>query len=139
MERLSTDEVRLKLVPLALQVGAALVPYEPLDYTPESVRTVERALGALHEEFARSGSDDGFSGIALEFAAYIVEVVDRNFGPVEWERDDAEFGVDAFPMRWRGGTIYPYAWCEKRLFNGTADDVWAKFSALVLEAQRDVT
>jgi hypothetical protein len=72
------------------------------------------------------------NGIALEFAAYIVKVIETNYEPGEWVRDHPDFGKDAFPYRWKGKELFPFAWCQKRIFDGPADDVWAKFKALVL-------
>lgn len=103
-----------------------------LDYSIESIKEVERILGAMHEDYKRTGSDDGMNGIALEFAAYIATVIDRHFGPAQWERDDPTFGPDAFPLVWRGSSLFIYAWCQKRIFDGPGDDVWAKFHCCVL-------
>jgi len=108
-----------------------LVPSKPLDFSPQSVCIVERVLTMVHDDFAKSGSTDGLSGIALEFAAYLFEVIDRNYGPVEWRRDDPEFGPDSFPLIWRDRTLFPFAWCEKRIFDGPGDNVWTKFITLV--------
>lgn len=131
MKRQTTAQLRTQLVPLAEQIAATLVPSTPLDYSPQSVQVVERVLALVHEDFVDSGSDDGLRGIALEFAAYLVEVIDRNYGPVEWLRDDLEFGSDSFPLLWRDQTLFPFAWCEKRIFDGPGDDVWMKFVTLV--------
>jgi hypothetical protein len=103
-----------------------------LDYSVESVRQVERILAEIHNDYRKTHSDDGLNGIALEFAAYIVSIIQRHFGPAIWERDCPSFGEDAFPLHWRGSSIYPYSWCQKRIFDGPADDVWFKFQTIVL-------
>ena len=87
----------------------------------------------MHKDYKKSKDDSGIRGIALEFAAYIVEVIDRNYGPVDWQRDDSNFGIDTFPLYWRSATLFPFAWCQKRIFDGPADNVWSKFSVLVIK------
>ncbi len=87
----------------------------------------------------KTRSDAGLNGAALEFAAYIVSVIQCHFPPAQWERDCPSFGVDTFPLHWRGASIYPYAWCQKRIFDGPGDNVWSKFDALVLGKARDAT
>jgi hypothetical protein len=132
--RPSAAELRLSLLPMAEKLALAVPPNAPLDYTPESVQRVEQILGAIHDHARPSAARAGLDGVALELAAYIVAVVERNFGPADWQRDDPSFGVDSFPMQWRGRTLYPYAWCQKRLLDGAGDDVWAKFQTLVIDA-----
>ncbi len=104
-----------------------------LDYSVESNKQVEHILGVLHDEYKRTKSDEGYHGIALEFGAYIVKVVERHYGDVKWERDDPHFGSDSFPLQWRGLTLYPVGWCEKRLFDGPGDDVWMRFHTYVID------
>ncbi|QDV61107.1 hypothetical protein [Crateriforma conspicua] len=103
-----------------------------LDFTPDSVWHVETILSEMHLAYVESESDEGMTGVALEFAAYIVTVIQRDFGPAKWERDCESFGEDAFPLHWDGGKIYPLAWCMKRIFDGPGDDVWTKFQSLVV-------
>jgi hypothetical protein len=104
-----------------------------LDHSPRSVRRVEKILGRMHEDYRRTGSDEGLNGVALEFAAYIVTVIDTHFGPAEWQRDHPTMGEGTFPCHWRGKDLFPYAWCQKRIFDGPGDDVWSKFETLVLQ------
>jgi len=127
----AADQIQPKLCGLAERI--ALESFNTkLDYSVDSIRRVERILSTVHDSYRKTRSDDGLNGIALEFAAYIVSVIQRHFGPAEWERDCKTFGADAFPLHWRGSSIYPYAWCQKRIFDGSADDVWFKFQAIVL-------
>jgi hypothetical protein len=72
-------------------------------------------------------------GIALEFGAYIIRVIEQHFGPVDWQRDHPSFGEDSFPLYWRETTLFPVGWCLKRILDGTGDDVWSKFQTLVLD------
>jgi len=105
-----------------------------LDYSVESIRQVERILGAIHDDYKSTRSEEGLQGIALEFGVYIVKVIERHFGPAEWMRDHESLGKDTFPLQWRGSTIFPFQWCMKRIFDGPGDDVWLKFKTLVLDA-----
>lgn len=134
-ERPDPNEIQAELCGLAESIASENFGIR-LDYSVDSIPQVERILGAFHEHFTKTRSDDGLNGIALGFAAYIVRVIQRNFGPATWERDCPSFGEDAFPLHWRGSSIYPYAWCQKRIFDGPADDVWFKFQAIVLGKAR---
>lgn len=108
-----------------------------LDYSDDSIKEVERILGELHDEYRRTGNDDGLRGIALEFAAYMVSVIERLHGPVDWQRDHETFGKDSFPLYWNGSTLFPYSWCQKRIFDGPGDDILAKWQVCVLAKTRD--
>ena len=123
--------VRDKLAGLAFKIAGGFDV--KLDYSLESIKKVEKILGKLHDEYARTGSDEGMNGVALEFAAYIVKVIERNFEPGEWRRDHPELGPDTFPYHWRDGDMFPFAWCQKRIFDGPGDDIWAKFNIIVLD------
>ena len=105
-----------------------------LDYSIESIHEVESILATLHNDYVKTRSEDGLFGIALEFGAYFVKLIERNFGPINWTRDHADFGQDSFPLEWRGRTLFPVAWCMKRIIDGPGDDVWLKFKVLVLDA-----
>ena len=124
------SELQQVLTEKAVQIGQALGAW--LDFSHESVDAVEQVLGALHDEYATSGSDDGYVGIALEFAAYIITVIERNLSLGTWQRDHDEMGPETFPYTWEGTTIFPYGWCMKRLLDGPADNVATKYEALVL-------
>ena len=122
--------LRDELDGLALQVASNFGV--KLDHSPKSVKKVEKILGKLHDEYSRTGNDDGMNGIAMEFGAYIIKVIELNFDPGTWSRDHPELGPDSFPYHWQGKDVFPFAWCQKRIFDGPGDDVWAKFNALIL-------
>jgi hypothetical protein len=103
-----------------------------LDYSIASIQQVESILAAFHNEYVRTRSEDGLQGIALEFAAYIVTVIENHFGAGDWQRDHATIGTDTFPFQWRGSTIFPYGWCFNRIIDGPEDDIWIKFNTLVV-------
>jgi hypothetical protein len=124
--------LKKELIHLAEQV--AFESYDvTLDQSVESVAEVESILGQLHDDFRRTKNEEGLKGLALEFAAYLISVTERNFGKGSWSRDHSEMGPDTFPYEWNGATLFPYSWCLKRIIDGPADDVWAKFQTLVVQ------
>ena len=102
-----------------------------LDYTNESIPHVEQILGGLHDDFRETGSHDGLRGIALGFGAYLVAVIERHYGTIDWQRDHPDFGKDSFPLYWNGTTLFPVSWCWKRMIDGPGDDLRSKWQALV--------
>jgi len=104
-----------------------------LDYSIESIKQAEKILGELHKAFKATKDDDGYTGIAFEFASYIVKVIEKNAGPVRWERDHPEMGPDSFPLYMGEEAIFPFGWCIKRLYDGPSDDIWTKFCVFVLK------
>jgi hypothetical protein len=130
--RSSTAELKDKMSALAERI--ALEGFKiKLDYSVESIKQVESILAKLHKDYKRTRSEDGLQGIALEFGAYIVKVIEKHFGSVTWERDHPSIGQDTFPLQWRGTTLFPFGWCMKRILDGPGDDVWFKFHALILK------
>ncbi len=130
-KQLEINQLKDKLSTLAERIAREGFGRD-LDYSVESVKEVEKILSAMHDDYMNTRSEDGLQGIAMEFGAYIVKVIERNYGPAEWQRSDESFGDDTFPLQWRGSTLFPVAWCLKRILDGTGDDVWFKFEALVL-------
>ena len=53
----------------------------PLDFTPASIQTLDRLLGAFYDDYLKTKNDEGSDGLAVIFAAYLVEVIERNYGP----------------------------------------------------------
>ena len=106
-----------------------------LDYSVESIEEADQVLGEMHKSYKKTKDDDGFTGIAFEFAAYIVKVIEKNVGPVRWERNHPEMGPDSFPLYIDEGKIFPFGWCSKRLYDGPGDDIWTKFCVFVLKRE----
>jgi len=107
-----------------------------LDYSDGSVKDVERILSEVHDEYCRTGKEDGLRGVALEFAAYLVSVVERHHGSVDWKRDHETIGKDSFPLHWNATTLFPYGWCLKRIFDGPGGDIVSKWQVCVLDRSR---
>lgn len=104
-----------------------------LDYSPGSVKRVEKILGKIHVEYRKTRIDDGLHGVALEFAAYTINVIEQNYAPGVWVRDHPVLGEETFPYLWLEREIFPYAWCQKRILDGESDNVWSKFKTLVIQ------
>jgi len=108
-----------------------------LDFSHRSIKRVEKILAQIHKGYQKSQSEEGLFGIALEFATYIVAVIEKNSDKGRWERNHPDFGEGSFPFYWRGTTIFPHAWCLKRILDGKGDNVWAKYKTLVLKELKD--
>ncbi|MFH0938719.1 MAG: hypothetical protein V1899_05500 [Planctomycetota bacterium] len=126
----TNENARRHLADSAIQVAREAFNIT-LDYSVESVRTVDEILQLVHEESSRTNEKEGLHGIAFNFGAYISYVIDKNFSPGKW-KPHSQFGKCTFPFEWNGVTLFPTAWCEKQIFNGAEDSVWAKFTVAVL-------
>jgi hypothetical protein len=100
-----------------------------LDYSPESVKDVEKILGKIHERYVQSPSSVRVMGISAAYGAYIGEVVRKTEEGVHWERDD-QMGEKSYPLIWGTGHSYPMGWCQRRITDGDGDNVWVKFYIL---------
>jgi len=128
MDDLNKLKDRLSALAIDIATGFDL----ELDYSPASIKKVEKILGTVHREYKRTKNDDGLHGIAIEFAAYIIKVIEANFAAGTWKRDHTLIGPDSFPYDWNGHELFPYGWCLKRILDGPGDNVWVKFNALVM-------
>jgi hypothetical protein len=108
-----------------------------LDYSVDSIRQVEAVLADVHEEYQRTGAEEGLGGVALNFGAYIAATIARHLGPARWEADHPEFGEGTFPLYCGDTTVFPVSWCEKRIYDGPGDDLWFKFQALLNHRERN--
>lgn len=126
------NKLKKELIDLAIKVGNH---YNiELDFSIESIKEVENILSKISSEYHKNKNNEGINGLALEFAAYIIVVVEKNISVGKWERDSIEFGKDTFPYDLgNGNVIYPYQWCLKRIYDGDTENVWSKFQALVLK------
>lgn len=126
----SGDDIKEEMTQNALAIAKEF--RVRLNFSHKSIKKVERVLGKIHKHYIQTEDDEGLRGIALAFAAYIVTVIERNSTPGVWRRDHADFGKETFPFEWKDSTLFPYAWCLKRIFDGKQDDVWTKYKAIVL-------
>lgn len=101
-----------------------------LDYTPDSVKQVEGILSDLHvERTKRLLSDSAVNQRAVQFGAYIGEVLRRTYGG-SWSIDHSVGGPKSFPIHWKDHDSFPVGWCGKRIVNGDEDNVWFKFQVV---------
>ena len=101
-----------------------------LDYSPESIKSVDQILGKLHDQYVANPSFISVRGLSAAYGAYIGEVIRKSEPNVHWERDDA-LGEKIYPLIWNGGHhSYPMGWCQKRIENGDEDNVWVKYTIL---------
>jgi hypothetical protein len=131
----TSDELKhtqIELTNLALKLaGIAKVD---LDFSIDSIKQVEIILSQINQQYIKTKNEEGISGMALELAAYIITVIEKNIGQGVWNRDSDEMGPETFPYCLQNGKIiFPYQWCLKRIFDGEADNVWSKFKTFVLD------
>jgi hypothetical protein len=110
-----------------------------LDYSPESVKTVEELLGRISPQlrrgwlrrFFRIGlSETEVDTICKMFGGYIGEVVRRKRGGV-WQIVQNPLGDENVIALVNGDDkIFPPSKVFKRLVNGEEDDVWFYFQVV---------
>jgi len=126
-----TQELRNKLVNFAISTAEEGFDIK-LDFSHNSIKSVERILDVIHSDYLQNKNETGLNGIAINFAAYIVETILRNTNEGIWYSDHLEFGEKSYPLYWKGSVIFPFAWCQKRIFDGRGDDVWFKYKTIIL-------
>jgi hypothetical protein len=105
-----------------------------LDFTPESVEQVESILAKIHERHAAAPlSDSDLIKESLKWGAYVGDVI-RRVRSARWGVDSVVGGPGSFPIIYEdSGESFPIRWCHKRIVNGEEDNVWHKFTLLVIE------
>lgn len=110
---------------------AGLLGFE-LDTSTRAISTIAKILDIIHDDYLQNEDSGGIDGIALQFAAYIVHIIEENFPKGKWERDHEEFGKDSFPYYLPSGkTIFPFIWCKKHIQNGKQDSIKVKFDVFL--------
>jgi hypothetical protein len=128
-------QLQSEMIDYALEIGEIFET--KLDFTDESIKKVEKILSEIHKEYKQTKNDEGLNGIAIQFGFYIMEVIERNHGKAWVERNHESIGENSFPFYWNGGTLFPYGWCQKRIFDGEGDNIWVKYQILVLEKETE--
>jgi hypothetical protein len=134
----STDEFIQWLASQAVE-DAESQNHIHLDYSVESIKSVEKILGQLHEQYAKNPSSISEKGLGSAYGAYVGEVIRRSEPGARWERDDAAAGEKSYPLIWGAGHSYPLAWCRRRIVDGDGDNVWIKYYILKERASRPKT
>ncbi len=111
-----------------------------LDYTPGSIRLVEHILetlragmprGFLARLFGQGPSQDNIETVCKMYGGYIGEVV-RRTGGGEWVMDtEISPGRGVISLRKGDSRIFPPEKVQKRLANGTEDNVWSYYQVLM--------
>ncbi len=106
-----------------------------LDYSIESIRTVDTILGRLHYALTKRSASVNFKTLGSVYGAYVGEVIRRNNAGAKWQRDDQIRGNESYPLIWSrlptGSPlhVYTFAWCERRILKGSkAPSVWTAYS-----------
>jgi hypothetical protein len=104
-----------------------------LDYSPESIETVESVLAQIHASHAANPiADAELNRHALKWGGYVGEVIKR-VRPAEWKLDSKVGGAGSFPIVYaEKGESFPVGWCYRRIVNGDEDNVWHKFTTFVM-------
>ena len=115
----------------AKAVQRAHARYETeLDYSLDSIHSVETVLGKLHETYLAAPQLVDVNSMAFVFGAYVGEAIRRNYTGARWERSHDVAGKDAYLLHWGECTCFPMEWCMKRIAEGAEDNVWAKYEVL---------
>ena len=124
-------QLRAKLLDKAITLG--IDANLKLDFSDSSISKVENFLSQLHDEYIKTGNDEGLHGLAIILGFYIMQVIEKNHGKGQLARDHSDFGENTFPFIWNNRTMFPVAWCQKRIFDGDADNVETKYKVYIIE------
>jgi len=98
-----------------------------------SLPEFDRYLGLLSNSKnyrQSSAKDQDAEGIIA--GAFVGEAIRRTHGGM-WLEESEIPNAGLFPLQLDTGTIYPINWCIKRLANGPEDNIYQKYSFLVLK------
>jgi len=110
-----------------------------LDFSPESISCVELVMEKLHAAmprglsrfFRRGPSEKEIAVMAKMYGGYIGEVIRKTSGG-EWVFDlEIAPGETVISLRKGSQRIFPPAKVYKRLTNGSEDNVWVYYQALM--------
>ncbi|HSX05711.1 MAG TPA: hypothetical protein VLF69_04540 [Candidatus Saccharimonadales bacterium] len=104
-----------------------------LDYSVESLKSVDIILGSLHKEYEALGSKkspemkSGYQGYAQMLGCYMLAVVDKNKVPGKLTIVNDEYGTGV-GFTFASGVFSDFvSWCQKAIVNGSDDAVLPKF------------
>jgi hypothetical protein len=97
-----------------------------LDYSVDSIKIVEEELARISKDIDKTNPPHGTFGLATGYGAYIGEVLRRRDGG-SWAVDHPDGGSRSYPLTTKSNiTVFPVAWCWKRLTVGEEDNVYHK-------------
>lgn len=124
------QEIRKEALFLACQT--ALVFGIQLDFTDASVDKVEMILDRLSLKLKLDKNEGEARQLAFAFATYIIEVIERKYGKIgEWSNDEGQDSKKLPYIFTDGFTIFPFAWCMKRMIDGEQENLADKYRKLV--------
>jgi hypothetical protein len=102
-----------------------------LDFTEESVASLEQALCRLHDSFARNRpQDDRIWTLAKAFGSYLGEVLRRAHGG-EWGLvTSTESTFPGMRCDAKDVTFSPWIRAHQRIVRGAGDDIWHFYRSL---------
>ena len=110
-----------------------------LDYSPESIESVDRILAQLYQTYKGEPETEELQGLASAFGAYIGECIRREYSGASWDQDHPVMGDKSYPLHWLGGESFPCSWCYKRIVNGPEDNVWHKYMLVKQSAEESTS
>jgi hypothetical protein len=117
-------------------VDAASKQGVKLDYSLDSLADLEMVLAQLNDRYAESGNDAGVCETALQYAAYIVTVLEKHYGKGAWADEDANHAESSYAFVLQGVTIFPVGWCLKRILDGPSEDITTKLRVCTRHMKR---
>lgn len=112
----------------------------PLDFSEESIKSIEEVLTRLHASlprgflsrlFKRGPSPEQIDTICKMLGGYVGEVMRRHWGGAWKLGSDVAPGQVIVTLELPGGTdVWPQFKVAKRLSNGPEDNVWSYFRVL---------
>ena len=113
---------------------------QKLDFSEDSIKTLEKILDAIHKSIPRDVLQKRIRGVAGSeivdqvcntYGAYIGEVMRRNIGG-EWMLDD-KFSPGRKIVSLRVGHLqtFPTSKVLKRILDGPGDDVWFYYRVFI--------
>lgn len=107
-----------------------------LDYSINSLSIIDNILNNLHLEYQndenieKGENQEAYSGLAMCYAAYIIEVIERAHGKGELRRTDPTNEDVVFALYIDKKLIFPYNWVIKKIIDGGSDNIFRTYSMI---------
>ncbi len=96
-----------------------------LDYTNESIRSVETILSYLHDTFVADPNVVDVNSMAFVLGSYVGETIRKNKPGSAWQ---PSFGSgNSYALRSGEESCFPMEWCMQRLTGSADENVWTKY------------
>lgn len=99
-----------------------------LDFSPNSIETLEEMLGRIHQgHLQKALTEKDLSLQSIRWGAYLGEVIKR-VRPGKWQRDSEQAGRGTMPVVFDSSNeAFPCSWVYKRMADGPDDNIVFKF------------